>query len=291
MPNAGQPNRRVASPGSGPAVRPDLRPSPVAGYGRGVYRFLLSRRWIGFGLAVVLLAAACVWLGSWQFDRRQDQRAENELVRAHLDAQPVPLSEVASAGSALAADLEWLPVTVAGEYDVQREVVVRNQTRNGPGVEIVTPLALDDGSQVLVNRGWMPSENTTRRPTEIPAPPSGRVEITGWLRADSTATGAAVEPDGDGQVRAVSSAGMGDWIAAPLYPGFVDLRAQEPSAEEPLQARPAPDLSGGPHFFYGLQWVFFAVLGVFGFAYFAWLEVKDRRKAAAVSAAPPPDGS
>lgn len=248
-----------------------------------MYRFLLSTRWIGFGLAVVLLAGVCVWLGSWQFDRREAQRAENELVREHLDAQPVPLEQIASAGSSLDAELEWRPVTVRGAYDVEREVVVRNQTRGGPGVEIVTPLVRDDGSVVLINRGWMSSENTTQRPTEIPAPPAGTVEVTGWLRADSTATGTPVQPDENGQVRAVSSEGMTEWIEAPLFPGFVDLREQTPAADEPLQVRPTPDLSGGPHFFYGLQWVFFALLGVTGFVYFAWLEIKDRREAATAS--------
>lgn len=244
-----------------------------------MYRFLLTRRWIGFALAVALLAAVCVWLGSWQFDRREGQRAENELVREHLDAQPVPLSEVASAEESLDSDLEWRPVTVSGEYDVEREIVVRNQTRDGPGVEVVTPLELGDGSVVLVNRGWMSSANTSQRPSSIPPPPSGEVEVTGWLRANSTATGTPVEPDAHGQVRAVSSAGMDGWISEPLFPGYIDVTEQDPPAGEPLRVRPEPDLSGGPHFFYGLQWVFFGLLGVFGFAYFAWLEVKDRRRA------------
>ncbi|WP_246087087.1 hypothetical protein [Nocardioides humi] len=33
-----------------------------------------------------------------------------------------------------------------------------------------------------------------------------------------------------------------------------------------------PELGEGPHFFYGLQWWFFGVLAIGGFAYLAWDE-------------------
>jgi cytochrome oxidase assembly protein ShyY1 len=47
-----------------------------------------------------------------------------------------------------------------------------------------------------------------------------------------------------------------------------------------------PDLSNGPHFFYGLQWWFFAALAVFGFGYLAWDERKKLRGEAAEPEAP-----
>jgi cytochrome oxidase assembly protein ShyY1 len=38
-----------------------------------------------------------------------------------------------------------------------------------------------------------------------------------------------------------------------------------------------PDLGEGPHFFYGLQWWFFAALAVFGFGYLTVDEVRRTR--------------
>ncbi|MSZ77367.1 MAG: SURF1 family protein, partial [Actinobacteria bacterium] len=39
----------------------------------GSLRFLLSRRWALFALAVVVLGYAAWWLGEWQFGRLSDR--------------------------------------------------------------------------------------------------------------------------------------------------------------------------------------------------------------------------
>ena len=66
----------------------------------------------------------------------------------------------------------------------------------------------------------------------------------------------------------------------PLRWGFLDLREQT-GGTDGLRLEPVPDLGGGPHFFYGLQWWFFGGLAVLGFVWFARLEAKDRREAQA----------
>ena len=66
-----------------------------------------------------------------------------------------------------------------------------------------------------------------------------------------------------------------------MLTGFVDLASETPEPAEPLEPTELPDLGNGPHFFYGLQWWFFAVLAVCGFGYLAY---DERRK---LRAAPP----
>ncbi|MDP9444223.1 MAG: SURF1 family protein, partial [Actinomycetota bacterium] len=69
----------------------------------------------------------------------------------------------------------------------------------------------------------------------------------------------------------------------PLLRGFVSLddaaRPHGRAAADALVRTQPPDLNSGPHFFYGLQWWFFAALAVGGFGYFAWVEARDRRTA------------
>ena len=110
----------------------------------------------------------------------------------------------------------------------------------------------------------------------MPAPPAGQVTVTGWLRQDSGADDHAVEPL-DGQVRAISSTGMATSVPYDLVSGYLNLRSQDPPAAEPLQLEPRPELGQGPHFFYALQWWFFGGLAVFGWFWFAWTELKERR--------------
>jgi cytochrome oxidase assembly protein ShyY1 len=54
-----------------------------------------------------------------------------------------------------------------------------------------------------------------------------------------------------------------------LEPGYVELVAGTPGVLAPL---PLPQLSGGPHFSYALQWLAFGVMAPAGLAYFAWRE-------------------
>ncbi len=239
--------------------------------------FLLSRRWIGFALFVVVLAGVCFRLGQWQMNRLEDRRADNAVIQRHLSMDPVPLSTVLGPGDEVDDLLAWTRVRATGTYDVEHEVTVTFTTRDGaPGVDVVTPLVMSDGSAVLVDRGWLATPNTSDRPEDIPAPPDGKVTITGWLRPDSGADDQAVEPR-NRQVRAISSRGMASSVPHDLISGFLNLRSQKPPAAQPLQLEPRPELGQGPHFFYGLQWWFFGALALFGLFWFARAELKERQ--------------
>ena len=242
--------------------------------------FLLSRRWIGFALFVVVLAGICLRLGLWQFDRMENRLDENEVIERHLAEAPVPLTAVLGPGDEVAGRSEWTRVRATGTYDVDHEVTVTFTTRDGaPGVDVVTPLVMPDGWAILVDRGWLATENNTERPENVPAPPPGNVTVTGWLRQDSGADDHAIEPR-DGQVRAISSEGMATSVPYDLAGGYLNLRSQEPPAATLLELEPRPELGQGPHFFYALQWWFFGGLAVLGYAWFARDELKERRSGA-----------
>ena len=104
-------------------------------------RFLLSPRWIGLALFAGIIASVSVYLGNWQFDRRSERAAENQLVISNLGKPPVALDSVVSPGGVLNSDAEWTPVQISGNYLSELEVTLKYQTRNsGAGVEVVTPL-------------------------------------------------------------------------------------------------------------------------------------------------------
>jgi cytochrome oxidase assembly protein ShyY1 len=248
-----------------------------------VYRFLLRPRWLGLLLVVVALAAVCVRLGLWQLERFNERQAANARITSYLDAEPVPVDEVAGVGVAVPQSQEWRRVVATGRYDPDAEVLVRYQSRDGRrGVDVVTPLVTGDGTAILVDRGWMPGDAPS--PAEVPDPPTGSVTVTGWLRADSGAGASATRP-AEGQVRAISSAGIATTVDYPLYRGYIALTDQSPG-ETQLAPAPPPDLGQGPHFFYGLQWFFFAGLAVFGWCYFAWVEAHPRRRPGVTSPSP-----
>lgn len=128
-------------------------------------------------IAFVVLIA----LGVWQIERRAWKLALIDRVeqRVHAPAQPVP--SPASWPTISAANDEYRHVSVGGRFLHDRETLVQAVTEEGPGYWVLTPLKRSDGTLVLINRGFVPSERrdaSTRRGGN----PDGEVEITGLLR-------------------------------------------------------------------------------------------------------------
>ena len=240
-------------------------------------RFLLSRRWLGLLAFVLIFGAVTYRAGLWQWHRLEHRVDRNDLIREHYNAAPTPLDEVVPRGETVDRETqEWTNVTATGTYDPSGAVSVKFTTRDGvAGVDVVVPLMLDDGTAILVDRGWMATANNAEAP-ELPAPPTGEVEVTGWLRPNNRAGGEAVRVH-DGQVRTISSVGYADHVDYPLRDGYLNLRSESPESPSQLQLEPDPDLGQGPHFFYALQWWFFGLLGVVGFGWFLRDELKRRR--------------
>ncbi|MCX6396096.1 MAG: SURF1 family protein [Propionibacteriales bacterium] len=268
-------------------------------------RFLFTRRWVLFGLTVVALAWLATALGQWQFGRLDDRRALNQLVAANLDQAPAPADELLTVGVDPAKAHEWRKVVVHGRYDDANTIVLKYQTRDGgPGIDVVTPLVTclevdqlgnddpqDDtcarpGPAVLVDRGWMKTENSGGERPVLPAATQGEVTVVGWVRRNASGSAAEVS---DLATRAVSSTEISKVLnrastGYDLYGGFLDLESEQPAPVTALAAVELPDdTSEGPHFFYGLQWWFFAALAVFGFGYLAYDERRQNQRAAAGS--------
>lgn len=250
------------------------------------FRFLLSRRWLLFAVAVAIFAYATWWLGEWQFHRLDDRLDRNAVIRANEDRPPAPVAEVLAPDEEVAEDEEWRQVSATGTYAAEDTVIVRYRTRDGAsGVDVVVPLVTRDGPALLVDRGWLQTDNRGMDVTDVPAPPAGEVTVTGWVRADGSGDSTRVE---DQSTRAISSEQIGAALGREVYGGFVELRSEDPAPAEPLAQVELPELDNGPHFFYGLQWWFFGVLGIGGFLYLAY---DERRKAQSARSMPPSTGS
>jgi cytochrome oxidase assembly protein ShyY1 len=237
-----------------------------------VYRFLLSRRWLGFAVFVLVIAGLSIRLGTWQWDRLDRRQLSNERVTELLKQEPLDVARFTPR-----ADAEWTRLTATGRYLDATTLTVKFTVREGSaGAEVVTPLLLPDGTAVLVDRGWLKTDRSAKRPTNIPAAPSGQVTVIGWWHPDNGAGSNATRPE-DGQIRAISSRALASSAGADLRRGYLSLTDQSPKPGDELVLATPPDLGSGPHFFYGLQWWFFAGLAIVGYVWFARAEAKERR--------------
>lgn len=242
-------------------------------------RFLFTRRWLGLLLAVLVVGVSCAELGLWQFRRYHERHDDNQMIESNLNAGAVGVDDVMSTSRPPNDEDQWRVVSATGSYDSSHQLAVLYRTRDGqPGVDVVVPLVTSFGAALVVDRGWLATTGNGNQTPDLPPPPSGQVTVTGWVRL-SAEEGNDTEIS-EGSMRAISSDAVQRTVPYEVYDGFVDLTSELPSSEPAPALADPPDLGSGPHFFYGVQWFFFALLA-FGFwCFFAWTEFREEQRAA-----------
>lgn len=123
--------------------------------------------------ATVLGCALMLALGAWQVQRGRDKQA---LLDQYGQAGAPALA--LNADSA-AAEQVLQPAHARGHYLPLQQLLLDNQTHaRQPGYHVWTPLRLDAGGLVLVNRGWVP---LAAAQAALPAP-SGELDVHGLWR-------------------------------------------------------------------------------------------------------------
>lgn len=257
-----------------------------------MYRFLAAPRWILFHLLVVVLVIAMINLGFWQLRRLDERRAFNATVTEQANRAPVPLDSVLPSAGAPTADeldaLDWRPVTARGHYVSDGQLLVVNRSVDGQaGSVVATPLALDDGRVLFVERGFVPLQAEG----DVPPAPSGTVDVTGRLRPSETRRRGQISDPASGELTEVHRLDL-DRLAAqapgPVVPMFVELIRSDPPEPAALPAAlPLPELSEGPHLGYAVQWFIFSVCAVVGWVLAVRHSINARRAASRRSAAVP----
>ncbi|MFT4284116.1 MAG: SURF1 family cytochrome oxidase biogenesis protein [Protaetiibacter sp.] len=236
------------------------------------------RRWSAYLALTVVFALACGLLSWWQWARRAETAADNLRVEQNYDATPVPVGEVLPRLDAWDEDDEWTRVVLTGEYLPEDALLVRNRVLGGsPGFEQLVPFRQEDGTVVVVDRGWLPLGNgVDSLPDAVPAPPDGQVTVVARLRGAEPALPGRTAPEG--QIPSIDVASIVARLDAKGYTGAYAVVASEDPAVTPMPvAAPRPQEDEGMHLSYALQWIAFGVLAFVGL-FWAWR--RERRIAA-----------
>lgn len=238
-------------------------------------------RWLALAVFVVALAIAFVNLGFWQLARLDQRRAMNSSVIAHENSGPVSFGSVFN-HTIVEAD-QWQRVSVQGTFDPGHQFLVRYRS-NGEqsGYEVVTPLQTTTGQWVLIDRGFAVKPNDADYPTTLPAPPSGQVSITGYVRRDEQGGPEAMTPvQPSNTVRLINSAALAATLPYPLVNGFVSVIEITPAQDGGLVPVQPPELTEGNHFSYAIQWFTFAGMAGIGLVVLIRSDVRAARRPAA----------
>ena len=142
-------------------------------------------RWLLALLAVLGLALFMGFsaLGVWQVQRRAWKLDLIERVTQRIQAAPVAIPSPRLWPQVDAASYEYLAVRLQGQWLADKTVLTQASTALGAGYWVLTPLQQTDGTQVLVNRGFVPDNQRSQwLPMSSPAPASTPVTVDGLLR-------------------------------------------------------------------------------------------------------------
>ena len=118
-------------------------------------------------------------LGVWQMERRAWKRDILDRIATNQAAAPLTLDELLK-GDPLR--LEYGRVRVSGSFLHDKEFYLAARSlKDKVGMQVVTPLRTDDGTIVLFDRGWIPSEKkepAKRAEGQLP----GKIELVGIVR-------------------------------------------------------------------------------------------------------------
>ena len=240
-----------------------------------MYAFLLRPKWIASHVLVGALIVTMVFLGFWQLNRLDQRQSTNDEAISRIGEPEVDIADLASATDdySVGADVRFRLARVSGEYLNDDEVLVLNRSLNGaPGYWVLTPLLTNDGTAVVVNRGWIPFRLTPGAPRPEAAAPSGLVEVSGLVRETVTAQGIQSSDPNGGVLDALARPDLERYqrqLGYQIAPVFLQAESTlaagglvEPGLPVPLQR---PVLDDGPHFSYAMQWFIFSLIGIVGY--------------------------
>ncbi|MFF7185742.1 SURF1 family protein [Streptomyces sp. NPDC008222] len=238
-----------------------------------MYRFLLTPRWWGINVFVLLAIPFCIFMGSWQLSRFEsrmhEQQRASEQVTADRKEAARPLRELLPVDQKTSGKR----ATAAGRYG--KQLLVPDRELDGKqGFYVLTLLRTDGGRALPVVRGWLPGDASSAK---APAAPTGEVTVTGALQASESpgengaGGGGGLPPD---ETAAISAASLVNLVPYSVYDAWITLD----KADSGMRAVPATapqntglDLKAFQNLGYTGEWFVFA-----GFTVFMWFRLLRR---------------
>lgn len=234
--------------------------------------FFGSKRSFGLTSLALLLLTFCVIAGNWQYQRGEDRRAENQIVRGNFEKPVIALPKNLEKDR---SSYQGRLVRINGRFLPDQEILMRNRYfQEQYGFAVATLFELDDGRLVWIDRGWVKAGASATAVPEIESVPRSNLSLIVRFRDDAL----------DAKIR-------GSFFATGKGQSQLARWNEEEKVEsedfyfdliggdfKPLVPTPAPLVSDGPHLAYAIQWWFFGALVLFGRALVAREDLRSEKR-------------
>lgn len=219
--------------------------------------------------------AVTVRLGFWQLSRADQKQAQHAAIVAQQSA-PVLHTDALLAEPALFTQLHRR-VQLQGRWLREHTVYLDNRPMQGrAGFWVVTPLALNEHTTVLVQRGWIPRNSLDRTQLATIDTPEGMVQLQGRLAPSPSAVlrlgGAEADASADPRTSNIRQNLDLDQMAAQIGVHFSATVLQTDPASEGL-LREWPEIASGidKNLAYAFQWFALAAVQLMLYLWFQFI--------------------
>lgn len=223
-------------------------------------------------LAALATMALTARLGLWQLDRAAQKTALQEARLQQMRAAPLSASDLPATAEQARA-VEHRTAVLSGRWLGMHSLYLDNRPMAArAGFHVLTPLALDDGRVLLVQRGWWPRDVTDRSRVGAPPAPEGAVRVHGRV-ALAPSRLFELAPETGGPIRQnLDLDAFARETRLKLLPWvLVQLEeAAQPVGDGLLRQWPEPAADVYKHHGYAVQW--FALAGLVGLL-LLWFQV------------------
>ncbi len=221
----------------------------------------------GFIVLMLALMILFVTLGIWQVERLAEKERLIADVAERMDLPPAELPPVSEWAALDPAAWNYKPIQVTGTWLPQQTVRVftsladQHGQYGGPGYWVLTPLQLNMGGTVFINRGFVPQDSAEAF-VAGGALDAGLVSVTGIARASEEVGSFTPQPDSGKRIEWVRNtarlAAMAGPVPQPVAPIYVDM----PSLGQGALPQGGETVVSFPnnHLGYAITWFGFAVL-------------------------------
>ncbi|MFP7570314.1 SURF1 family protein [Marivita sp. S2033] len=212
-------------------------------------------------------AAILLVLGTWQMQRLDWKRGVLSQIEERIAGEPAALPAL---GNANPEQDRYQPVALSGQIGEEELLVLVSQKRVGAGYRVISPLVLESGRRILLDRGFVAVDQRDTDRTR-----TGDVEVQGNLHWPDDRTSATPENDIAGNTWFARDI---DQMADALDTESLLVIARNISPADPGVTPLPVDTSGIPndHLQYALTWYSLAAIWLGMTAAYIWRSRKAK---------------
>lgn len=220
-----------------------------------------------FAALMLALTALFVSLGVWQVQRLGEKEALVATVADRMYRDPVDFPTSAMWPSLDAEDFDYRPVRVTGTWLPAETILVFTSLgdakgqQNGAGYWVMTPLALEQGGAVFVNRGFVPQGSGPAFAAGGAVDP-GVVTVAGIGRVSEEVGSFTPGTDTANRIEWVRNVERLAWLAGAEHGPYAPITIDLPSAGPGALPQGGETVVSFPnnHLGYAMTWFGFAIL-------------------------------